>query len=122
MPSSPASLLSRESPRAARRREALASLGNFALREVAFDHLLHLGAFAGGVREDTDFAVQANAGVFDAYRADPSLMQGDWPHRLPPDEPWRSRHVADFIAGMTDRYAIARYREIVGRIDLPEGF
>lgn len=62
------------------------------------------------------------AGLFDAYRADPSLMQGDWPHRLPPDEPWRSRHVADFIAGMTDRYAIARYREVVGKIDLPEGF
>ena len=41
---------------------------------------------------------------------------------LPPEEPQRSRHIADFIAGMTDRYAIARYREVVGPIDLPEGF
>ena len=62
------------------------------------------------------------AGLFAAYRADPSLMAGEWPTRLPPEEPWISRHIADFIAGMTDRYAIARYRDIVGPIDLPEGF
>ncbi|MDB5678336.1 deoxyguanosinetriphosphate triphosphohydrolase [Sphingomonas bacterium] len=62
------------------------------------------------------------AGLFAAYHATPSLMAGEWPARLPPEEPWLSRHVADFIAGMTDRYAIARYREIVGPIDLPEGF
>ncbi len=62
------------------------------------------------------------AGLFGAYRADPSLMPGEWTDRLPIDEPWRSRHVADFIAGMTDRYAVTRYREAVGPIDLPDGF
>jgi dGTPase len=62
------------------------------------------------------------AGLFAAYSADPALMPGDWPERLPAEEPWRSRHIADFIAGMTDRYAVARYREAVGPIDLPEGF
>ncbi|THD37719.1 MAG: deoxyguanosinetriphosphate triphosphohydrolase [Sphingomonas sp.] len=62
------------------------------------------------------------AGLFAAYHADPSLMAGEWPGRLPPDEPWLSRHIADFIAGMTDRYAIAAYRAVVGEIDLPEGF
>ncbi|MBS0479794.1 MAG: deoxyguanosinetriphosphate triphosphohydrolase [Proteobacteria bacterium] len=62
------------------------------------------------------------AGLFEAYHADPSLMAGEWPQRLPSDEPWLSRHIVDFIAGMTDRYAIARYREAVGPIDLPEGF
>ncbi|MBN8808353.1 MAG: deoxyguanosinetriphosphate triphosphohydrolase [Sphingomonas sp.] len=67
-------------------------------------------------------AQQIVGGLFDAYRADPSLMTGDWPAHLPADEPWRSRHIADYIAGMTDRYAIARYREAVGPIDLPEGF
>ena len=61
-------------------------------------------------------------GLFAAYSADPALMPGDWPERLPAEEPWRSRHIADFIAGMTDRYAVARYREAVGPIDLPEGF
>lgn len=62
------------------------------------------------------------AGLFAAYHADPSLMSGEWPARLPREEPGLSRHIADFIAGMTDRYAIARYREVVGPIDLPEGF
>ena len=62
------------------------------------------------------------AGLFAAYDADPMLMPSDWPARLPAEEPWRSRHIADFIAGMTDRYAVARYREAVGPIDLPEGF
>ena len=61
-------------------------------------------------------------GLFAAYRTDPTLMPGDWPARLPTDEPWRSRHIADFIAGMTDRYAVARYCEAIGPIDLPEGF
>lgn len=62
------------------------------------------------------------AGLFAAYHADPALMASDWPARMPADEPWRSRHIADFIAGMTDRYAIARYREAVGPIGLPDGF
>lgn len=62
------------------------------------------------------------AGLFALYRADPTQMPGDWRERMPEDEPARSRHIADFIAGMTDRYAIARYRASVGPIDLPEGF
>ena len=62
------------------------------------------------------------AGLFGAYHADPGLMPADWHGRLPAEEPARSRHIADFIAGMTDRYAVTRYREVVGPIDLPEGF
>ncbi len=62
------------------------------------------------------------AGLFAAYRADPTLMPEGWGDCLPAEAPWRSRHIADFIAGMTDRYAIARYREAVGPIELPEGF
>ncbi|HVI99589.1 MAG TPA: deoxyguanosinetriphosphate triphosphohydrolase [Sphingomonas sp.] len=62
------------------------------------------------------------AGLFAAYRADPGLMAPGWHEAIDPREPWRSRQIADFIAGMTDRYAIARYREVAGPIDLPEGF
>jgi len=61
-------------------------------------------------------------GLFAAYSADPATIPPEWRERLPSVEPDRSRHIADFIAGMTDRYAIARYRELVGPIDLPEGF
>lgn len=62
------------------------------------------------------------AGLFAAYAGDPALMPEEWREALPVWEPWRSRHIADFIAGMTDRYAVARYREVVGPIALPEGF
>jgi dGTPase len=61
-------------------------------------------------------------GLFAAYGADPGAMTGDWCDEVPQGEPGRSRHIADFIAGMTDRFAVARYREMVGPIDLPEGF
>jgi dGTPase len=62
------------------------------------------------------------AGLFEAYATDPHALPEGWRERLPAEEPWRSRHIADFIAGMTDRYAVARYREVVGPIELPEGF
>ena len=62
------------------------------------------------------------SGLFAAYRDDPASLSPEWRNRLPAGEPARSRHIADFIAGMTDRYAITRYCEVVGPIDLPEGF
>ena len=57
-----------------------------------------------------------------AYRADPSLMPEEWALRLPAEEPDRGRHVADFIAGMTDRFAIRQHQRLIGPVDLPEGF
>ena len=66
-------------------------------------------------------AGQVVGGLFAAYRADAAALPGEWRERLPGAEPARSRHIADFIAGMTDRYAIARYREVVGPIDPPDG-
>jgi len=62
------------------------------------------------------------AGLFACYRAEPEALPTEWLQRLPPNDPERSRHIADFIAGMTDRYAVTRYRALVGQIDLPEGF
>ena len=61
-------------------------------------------------------------GLFAAYHADPARLPDEWRQALQDAEPWRSRHIADFIAGMTDRYAIARYRDVIGPIDLPDGF
>jgi dGTPase len=62
------------------------------------------------------------AGLFAAYAAGPSLLPESWRATLPATDPDRSRHIGDFIAGMTDRYAIARYREVVGPVEMPEGF
>nr|WP_047166496.1 deoxyguanosinetriphosphate triphosphohydrolase [Sphingomonas sp. Y57] len=61
------------------------------------------------------------AGLAAIYKADPGLMPGKWGESLPADEPGRTRHVGDFIAGMTDRYALSRYEELVGPISI-EGF
>ncbi|MBB4618756.1 deoxyguanosinetriphosphate triphosphohydrolase [Sphingomonas abaci] len=69
-----------------------------------------------------DAARAVVSGLFATYSADPAAMPPEWRERLPVEEPARSRHIADFIAGMTDRYAITRYRALVGPIDLPEGF
>lgn len=57
--------------------------------------------------------------LFVAYSQDSSTMPDSWLAQLPDGEPWRSRHIADFIAGMTDRYAIEQVRKIYGRA--PEG-
>jgi dGTPase len=62
------------------------------------------------------------AGLFATYREDPGTLPEEWRETLPNEEPARARHIADFIAGMTDRYAIARYKECFGDIVLPEGF
>ena len=59
------------------------------------------------------------AELYAAFAQDPALMDAGWREQLPSEEPQRSRHIADFIAGMTDRYAIAAHARIYGRT--PEG-
>ncbi|MET1755674.1 deoxyguanosinetriphosphate triphosphohydrolase [Novosphingobium sp. RD2P27] len=59
------------------------------------------------------------AELFSAYSQQPVLMEENWIDGLPRHEPERSRHIADYIAGMTDRFAIARFADIYGT--MPEG-
>ena len=60
------------------------------------------------------------AGLFDAFHADPALMGEGWGN-VSAEEPAKSRHIADYIAGMTDRFAVSRYRAVVGSVDMPDG-
>ncbi len=60
------------------------------------------------------------AGLFEAYRQDPALLPPEW--RPASGAGMALRGIGDFIAGMTDRYAIRQYRELVGPAELPEGF
>ncbi|HEX8642428.1 MAG TPA: deoxyguanosinetriphosphate triphosphohydrolase [Allosphingosinicella sp.] len=61
------------------------------------------------------------AGLAAAYLADPSLLPTEWrPDGLDPLA--ARRRIGDFIAGMTDRYAIRRHEELIGKVALPEGF
>ncbi|MEY4952484.1 MAG: hypothetical protein RL299_908, partial [Pseudomonadota bacterium] len=67
-------------------------------------------------------AERARAVTAELYAAlvqDPTLMEQGWQARLPAEEPARSRHIADYIAGMTDKFAISAHARIYGRT--PEG-
>jgi dGTPase len=60
------------------------------------------------------------ADLFDAYRSDAALLPASWRHEG--DEVQRLRGIGDFIAGMTDRFAVARHEELIGPVDLPDRF
>jgi dGTPase len=59
------------------------------------------------------------AGLYHAYAQQPTLLPAGWLAGLPEADPDRSRHTSDFIAGMTDHFAIRQYRAIFGQV--PEG-
>jgi dGTPase len=59
------------------------------------------------------------ARLFAAIVETPSALPSSWRETLPEAEPQRSRHLADFVAGMTDRYAIQLYAKLFG--EEPEG-
>ena len=56
--------------------------------------------------------------LFQTYRQQPDLLPEEWRSDCDLEEPYRSRHIADFIAGMTDRYAEKRHAEIFGGLAL----
>jgi dGTPase len=58
-------------------------------------------------------------GLFAVLFADPSLMPGAWAVATPVETVRRARHIADFIAGMTDRYALKTYVQLIGPSPLP---
>lgn len=59
------------------------------------------------------------AKLYVAYDQEPTLMSSRWNESLPDAEPDRARHIADFIAGMTDHFAMNQYAQIFG--ERPEG-
>jgi dGTPase len=54
------------------------------------------------------------------YRGDPALLPRNW--RVAGGGTQHCRQVGDFIAGMTDRFAIARHLELIGPVDMPDRF
>jgi dGTPase len=81
------------------------------LRQRMYSH-----AQVAALRDPSKLVV---AGLFETLHARPDAMPGDWATATPPDEPGRARHVGDFIAGMTDRYALKTYERLVGPSPLP---
>jgi dGTPase len=50
--------------------------------------------------------------LYDRYRQDPGAMPEDWRPASDLDDGARTRRIGDFLAGMTDRYAIREYRRL----------
>jgi dGTPase len=51
--------------------------------------------------------------LFARYREDPEALPSEWREQAPPQSSSAyARHVADFIAGMTDRFALAEHRRL----------
>ena len=51
--------------------------------------------------------------LFARYIADPNALPEEWREQAPVDDPrGYVRHVCDFIAGFTDRYALAEHRRL----------
>jgi dGTPase len=56
--------------------------------------------------------------LFGLLLAEPSLMPDDWAERCADfSEAERARFVCDYVAGMTDRFAIAEYRRLFDIVD-----
>ena len=84
------------------------------LKHFLYDRLYGLPQLKP-IREESQRVV---AELASAYRADPALLPADWRRSGELDQ---LRTIADFVAGMTDRFAIARHEEIVGPVNLPPG-
>jgi len=62
-----------------------------------------------------DRAEQVISRLFPVYFDDPGQMPPEWAELAGAEEgAARARHVADYIAGMTDRYALGEYRKLFG--------
>ena len=64
-------------------------------------------------------ATDVIARLYAAYSEDAQTMPESWLAAMPSDGIGRARHIGDFIAGMTDRFAIDQCRLIYGKA--PEG-
>ena len=64
-------------------------------------------------------ALRVVGGLAAAYRSDPSLLPPEWRSE---SEVEQVRRIGDFIAGMTDRFAIAQHAALIGPVELPDRF
>ena len=66
------------------------------------------------VNRETSKARRIVQGLFELFMAEPAVLPAEWQDRAVTDSlPERARTVADYIAGMTDRYALLEYRRLL---------
>jgi dGTPase len=86
------------------------------LKRLLYDRLYNSPALIP-VRDEAQRVI---AGLAVAFRDDPKLLPPGWAKGE--GETARLRGIADYIAGMTDPFAIARHEELVGPVHLPDRF
>jgi dGTPase len=94
--------------------EALASEER-ELKRFLYSRLYNLAELQP-IRKEAERVIEALA---NAYRDNPALLPENW--RRGGDRREQLRTIGDFIAGMTDRFAIARHEQLVGPVNLPAG-
>jgi dGTPase len=100
-------------------RNAGVMIGGFSTEMAARERLLKTFMYQNLYHHPTqNVAAEAASKIvrelFVIYRNDVRLLPPEWRENLPEQEPARSRHIGDFLAGMTDRYATDRHREYCG--------
>jgi dGTPase len=100
-------------------RAAGRALGGFSAGLAERERQLKAFMYANLYHHPEQIAVAEKARVvvaelFAAYSADPHLLPEEWQASMPGAEPQRTRHISDFLAGMTDRYAQNCHRAIYG--------
>jgi dGTPase len=67
-----------------------------------------------------DEAQRVVTGLAYAYRSEPMLLPSEW--RCEEGQVEQMRRIGDFIAGMTDRFAVRQHSELIGPVELPDRF
>jgi len=80
------------------------------LKRFMYDRLYYHPEQIGAAEKARDVVAR----LYAAYAQDAQLMPAEWVEDLPEEEPARSRRIADFIAGMSDRFAIEACSAIYG--------
>lgn len=71
------------------------------------------------VTRKTELAKGIVSDLFDLYMDEPTHLPADWiPRAQDSGKTGKARAIADFIAGMTDRFAIREYERLMGRIPI----
>lgn len=81
-----------------------------ALKKFMYDRLYYHPEQVSAAENARDVVAR----LFAAYSQDATLMPEDWQVRLPESDPQRARCIADFIAGMSDQFAIDACAKIYG--------
>jgi dGTPase len=87
-----------------------------ALKRYLYDRLYNAPPLVA-VREEAQRVVTDLARL---YRSDVSLLPPEW--FIEDDEVRQVRRIGDFIAGMTDRFAIRQHEQLIGPVELPDRF